>query len=132
MNETKKNETKKNESKLNKPKFTGPKTRKSGGFKTKSITDSKFTFLKKDYEGATVYIGNLNYEKDELAVRDLFRKYGRVIRVKLVRDPKTNLKKGFGFAQMPNIKDATSAIKELNGKQLDGRTLKVSLASSNS
>lgn len=101
-------------------------SRKSGA--NKSITDSKFTFLKKDYEGATVYIGNLNYQKDELELRNLFRKYGKVARVKLMRDPKTNLKKGFGFAQMPNKEDAQKAIQELNGKQLDGRTLKVSMA----
>lgn len=95
----------------------------------KTITDSKFTFLKKDYEGATVYIGNLNYKRDEIGVRDLFKKYGKVARVKLITDPKTNLKKGYGFAQMPNKTDAMSAVKALNGLQLDGRTLKVSIAS---
>ena len=94
----------------------------------KTITDTKFTFLKKDYEGATVYIGNLNYQKDEIGVRNLFKKYGKVVRVKLIRDPKTNLKKGFGFAQMPNKEDALKAVKGLNGMQLDGRTLKVSIA----
>jgi len=99
--------------------------------KKKSIEDSKFTFLKKDYEGATVYVGNLNYKKDEIEVRNLFRKHGKVIRVKLMKDPKTNLKKGFGFVQMPNKDDALKAIKEFDGKQLDGRTLKVSLAKSN-
>jgi RNA recognition motif-containing protein len=96
--------------------------------KKKSIEDSKFTFLKKDYEGATVYVGNLNYKKDEIEVRNLFRKHGKVIRVKLMKDPKTSLKKGFGFVQMPNKEDALKAIKEFDGKQMDGRTLKVSLA----
>lgn len=101
------------------------------GQKNSSITDSKFTFLIKNYEGATVYIGNLNYQKDEIGVRNLFRKYGKVVRVKLARDPKTNLKKGYGFAQMPNKEDAEKAVKELNGKQLDGRSLKVSIAQDN-
>lgn len=99
--------------------------------KKKSIEDSKFTFLKKDYDGATVYVGNLNYKKDEIEVRNLFRKHGKVIRVKLMKDPKTNLKKGFGFVQMPNKEDAFKAIKEFDGMQLDGRTLKVSLAKGN-
>ena len=38
--------------------------------KKKTLADTKFTFLEKDYEGATVYIGNLNYKKDEIGVRD--------------------------------------------------------------
>lgn len=99
--------------------------------KKKTLADTKFTFLEKDYEGATVYIGNLNYKKDEVGVRDLFRKFGKVRRVKLMRDEKTQLKKGFGFVQMPNKEDAAKAIKSLNGKQLDGRTLKVSVANNN-
>ncbi|MCO4755705.1 MAG: RNA-binding protein [Bacteriovoracaceae bacterium] len=98
--------------------------------KKKTITDTKFTFLEKDYDGATVYIGNLNYKKDEIGVRDLFKKFGKVKRVKLMRDEKTQLKKGFGFVQMPNAEDAEKAIKSLNGKVLDGRTLKVSVANS--
>ncbi|MEX0799195.1 MAG: RNA-binding protein [Bacteriovoracaceae bacterium] len=98
--------------------------------KIKPITETKFTFLEKDYEGATVYIGNLNYKKDEIEIRNLFKKYGKVKRVKLMRDEKTQLKKGFGFVQMPNKEDAGSAIKSLNGKILDGRTLKVSVANS--
>ena len=48
-----------------------------------------------------------------------------------MRDEKTQLKKGFGFVQMPNKEDAAKAIKSLNGKQLDGRTLKVSIANNN-
>lgn len=100
--------------------------------KVPAIANTKFTFLEKDYAGATIYVGNLNYQKDEIGLRNLFRKYGKVRRVKLIRDEKTQLKKGFGFIQMPNMTDADAAIKALDGKVLDGRTLKVSHAKNNS
>jgi RNA recognition motif-containing protein len=119
-------------------KTNSPKSASKGPLRTgvkskklKPITETKFTFLEKDYTGSTIYIGNLNYKKDEIGVRDLFKKYGKVRRVKLMRDEKTQLKKGFGFVQMPNIEDAGKAIKSLNGKIVDGRTLKVSSANSN-
>lgn len=76
----------------------------------------------------TVYIGNLRYKRDEEGVKKLFERYGRVDFVDLVKDPKTKNSKGIAFVRMPIEKQALYAIDKLNGREIDGRTLKVSIA----
>jgi RNA recognition motif-containing protein len=79
----------------------------------------------------TIYVGNLKFSKAEGDVKKMFQKYGKVTYVKNIMDEKTGKAKGFSFIQMPNSKEALKAIKFLNGKQVDGRTLKVSIALDN-
>ena len=76
----------------------------------------------------TIYVGNLRYSKTEKDVKKLFEKFGTVKYSKLVLDDKTSKPKGIAFVQMPNKKQAITAIEKLNGSLLDGRTLKVSIA----
>ncbi|MCP4915040.1 MAG: hypothetical protein GY909_18120 [Oligoflexia bacterium] len=76
----------------------------------------------------TIYIGNMAYSKDEGKIKRLFNKFGKVLSVKLILDTKTNKSKGIAFVQMTNPVAAEEAIKSLNGKEVDGRTLKVSVA----
>lgn len=78
--------------------------------------------------GVTIYIGNLRYKRDEEGIQKLFEKYGKVEYVDLVKDPKTKLSKGIAFVRMPVRKQALYAIDKLNGREIDGRTLKVSVA----
>lgn len=85
-------------------------------------------FQKDNPNGLTVYIGNLLYSKNEHEIKALFEKFGAVKYVKIVVEPKTGKSKGIAFVQMANKKDALVAIEKLNGKEYDGRTLKVSIA----
>ena len=57
----------------------------------------------------------------------LFQPYGTVVEGKVVRDPATNANKGFGFIHMSTIQECYAAITALNGAQVHGRTLQVSL-----
>ena len=61
----------------------------------------------------------------------MFEKFGVVNYVKLVKDSSTQLSKGIAFVQMLNRKHAKQAISILNDSELDGRTLKVSIAVEN-
>lgn len=88
----------------------------------------KVGYYQPDSNGLTIYIGNLIYEKTQYDIKALFEEYGNVKYVKINVDPETNKSKGFGFVQMSNKSEGFKAIKSLNGKQLDGRTLKVSEA----
>lgn len=88
----------------------------------------KVGYYQPDSNGLTIYIGNLIYAKTQYDIKALFEEFGNVKYVKINVDPKTNQSKGFGFVQMSNKSDGFKAIKSLNGKQLDGRTLKVSEA----
>lgn len=73
-----------------------------------------------------IYISNLPFKLKETQLRELFQQYGEVSSVTIVIDKITRQNKGFGFVEMPNEKQAYMAIKELNGKELSGRTIIVS------
>lgn len=95
------------------------------------MQDQKKRRFKKPLNGqafATIYIGNLLFSKSEGAIKKLFSPFGKVINVKVVIDPATQKGKGIAFVQMTNIDDAKEAIRSLNEKKVDGRTLKVSIA----
>jgi U11/U12 small nuclear ribonucleoprotein SNRNP31 len=79
----------------------------------------------------TIYIGNLNYKRDEDGIKRLFSKYGHVSFVYILKDKKTKLSKGVAFVDMPNKTKAIEAISVLNGSEIDGRTVKVSIAQEN-
>jgi RNA recognition motif-containing protein len=95
------------------------------------IAERNLGIFQKGYNVSTIYIGNMSYSKREKDIKKMFSKYGVVNFVKLVLDPKTRLSKGIAFVQMPNKKEAQYAIEKLNEQQLDGRTLKVSIAKEN-
>jgi len=84
--------------------------------------------LQKNDEVTTIYVGNLSFRKREGEVKKLFQKFGKVTYVKNILDTKTGHNKGFSFVQMPNRENALDAIHNLNGKVVDERTLKVSIA----
>jgi len=75
-----------------------------------------------------IYIGNLSYNVSEDELGKAFRSFGQVETVKIIRDKYSGQSKGFGFVEMPSAEEARSAITDLNGKQLNGRTLKVNEA----
>ena len=87
--------------------------------------------LQKGKTVTTLYLSGLNYSKTETDIKKQFERFGMVSYVRLIRDLKTNKKKGIGFVQMPSRTDAFRAIRTLHGKQWAGRTLKVEIARDN-
>lgn len=75
-----------------------------------------------------VYVGNMNYRTSEDQLQDLFSQYGEVSSVRIVKDKYTGRAKGFGFVEMVEADSAKAAIDDLNGKEFDGRALKVNEA----
>ena len=61
-------------------------------------------------------------------IKEVFKKYGYVKNVKILKEGKLNKSKGVAFVDMVALEDAQKAITELNGSLYKGRTLKVSLA----
>ena len=79
--------------------------------------------------GTRLYVGNLPFSADEGAVRELFEQNDRKVEeVRLITDRDTGRPRGFGFVEMGSSEDADSAIRELNGYELDGRQLNVNEA----
>jgi RNA recognition motif-containing protein len=74
-----------------------------------------------------LYVGNLPFSATEDAVRTLFAAHGTVEKVSLINDRDTGRPRGFGFIEMSNA-DASRAMQALNGKEMDGRMLKINEA----
>ncbi|HEB56875.1 MAG TPA: RNA-binding protein [Gammaproteobacteria bacterium] len=75
----------------------------------------------------SIFIGNLAFRASNNAVRELFEQYGEVHAVRLMTDRVSRKPRGFGFVEM-NHRDAMKAIKALQGKEFQGRELKVNIA----
>jgi RNA recognition motif-containing protein len=74
-----------------------------------------------------LYVGNLPFSATEEAIRDLFAPHGTVEKISLINDRDTGRPRGFGFVEMSNA-DASRAMQALNGKEMDGRALKINEA----
>jgi len=75
-----------------------------------------------------LYVGNINYTLSEDELKLVFERYGKVDSVRIVKDRETNRSKGFGFVDMVNDQDAELAKNELNGFEINGRSLRVNYA----
>lgn len=75
-----------------------------------------------------LFVGSLAYSTDDDALKAHFEQIGEVERAKVATDRDTGRSRGFGFVTYVNDDDNQKAVDELNGKELDGRALNVSLA----
>lgn len=75
-----------------------------------------------------IYVGNFAFSLSESDLRTMFEPYGHVESVTLVTDRDTGRSRGFGFVEMTEDKEASSAIAALNGRESDGRPLTVNEA----
>jgi RNA recognition motif-containing protein len=71
-----------------------------------------------------IYVGNLPWSSDDASLRELFATVGEVLSVAVISDRETGRSRGFGFIEMDDA-DADKAIAELNGREVDGRELRV-------
>lgn len=79
-------------------------------------------------ENSTVYISNLSYDRDSDGVKNLFTPYGSVKYVKMIVNPKSHHSKGMAFVKMSSALEATKAIENLNGAEIDGRRVKANFS----
>lgn len=75
-----------------------------------------------------LFVGGLSYEMTDFDLEDLFKQYGEVLSAKVIVDRYTSRSKGFGFVEMGSDSSAQSAIDALNGTEVKGRNINVSIA----
>jgi len=75
-----------------------------------------------------LYCGNLSFSTTEDTLLDLFGAIGEVVSVNIITDRMTGRSRGFGFVEMADENAAQQAINQLNGRMVDGRSLKVAEA----
>ncbi|CAH2064226.1 unnamed protein product [Thlaspi arvense] len=75
-----------------------------------------------------VYVGNLSWGVDDMALESLFSEQGKVVEARVIYDRDTGRSKGFGFVTLGSPQEVAKAITSLNGADLDGRQIRVSEA----
>jgi cold-inducible RNA-binding protein len=75
-----------------------------------------------------LYVGNLSFQTTQGDLEELFSQSGQVESVSIVTDRDTGQSRGFAFVEMSGNKEAQAAIQALDGKEIDGRALKVNEA----
>jgi cold-inducible RNA-binding protein len=75
-----------------------------------------------------LYVGNLSFNTSNQDLTELFGTIGTVESANIIEDRETGRSRGFGFVEMANQADGEKAIAEFNGKEIDGRSLKVNEA----
>ncbi len=75
-----------------------------------------------------LYVGNLPYSTTSESLKELFAAAGEVTDAIVISDKFSGRSKGFGFVTMKDEAAAEKAIKEMDGKEVDGRQIKVSVA----
>jgi len=73
-------------------------------------------------------VSNISFHTTEDDLKNLFSKFGEVTSVKIIMDRETNESRGFGFVEMQTAEEGNKAIEALNGKEIEGRALSVSVA----
>jgi RNA recognition motif-containing protein len=72
-----------------------------------------------------IYAGNLSYNTTDEDLKTAFGQFGKVDSAEVVKDKIDGRSKGFGFVEMPSNEEAMTAIKEMDGQDLNGRALRV-------
>jgi cold-inducible RNA-binding protein len=75
-----------------------------------------------------LFVGGLSWGTTDDGLHSAFSPYGEIIEAKVITDRETGRSRGFGFVTFSNDEGATKAITEMNGTELDGRTIKVNEA----
>ena len=75
-----------------------------------------------------IYVSNLNFKLQDEDLRNVFAGFGEVASAKVIRDNQSGRSRGFGFVEMANDDAARAAIEQLNGKEVEGRTIVVNEA----
>jgi cleavage stimulation factor subunit 2 len=78
--------------------------------------------------GRVIFIGNISFDLSEQQITDVFKDIGPIISFKLMFDRETGKPRGFAFCEYADMETANSAIRNLNGYEINGRVLKVDYA----
>ena len=79
---------------------------------------------------AKLFIGGLSWDTTTEDLRSAFSNFGNIVDAVVISDRGTGRSRGFGFVTFEKRLDADEAVKQMNGRELDGRALKVNRAES--
>jgi cold-inducible RNA-binding protein len=78
--------------------------------------------------GKKLFVGGLAWATTDESLRAAFARFGEVTESKVVMDRETGRSRGFGFVSFTNDADAAAAAEAMNGREIDGRSVRVNPA----
>ena len=75
-----------------------------------------------------LFVGGLSWNTDDHGLRSAFERFGAVQEASVVTDRESGRSRGFGFVTFGDANEAQEAVNEMDGGELDGRTVNVSVA----
>ncbi|XP_035023741.1 polyadenylate-binding protein 4 isoform X2 [Hippoglossus stenolepis] len=96
-----------------------------GRFKSRKEREAELGAKAKEF--TNVYIKNFGDDMDDDRLKEFFDKYGKTLSVKVMTDP-TGKSRGFGFVSYEKHEDANKAVEDMNGTDLNGKTVFVGRA----
>lgn len=75
-----------------------------------------------------LFVGNLAWNINDAKLKEIFSKFGEVTEAVIIKDKFSKRSKGFGFVTFADESGGKKAEKEMNGKEVEGRELKVNEA----
>jgi len=96
-----------------------------GRFKSRKEREAELGAKAKEF--TNVYIKNFGDDMDDDRLKELFDKYGKTLSVKVMTDP-AGKSRGFGFVSYEKHEDANKAVEDMNGTELNGKTVFVGRA----
>ncbi|XP_027065210.2 small RNA-binding protein 11, chloroplastic isoform X1 [Coffea arabica] len=105
-----------------------PNCRNSTFLSSSWPSSSPALFISRRGIASKLFIGGLSYYTTEKGLSEAFSQYGQVVGAKIPMDKVSGRSKGFGFITCASEDEAENAIKELNGKALNGRVIFVAYA----
>ena len=75
-----------------------------------------------------LFVGSLSWNTDDAGLRAAFERFGALTDAKVITDRDTGRSRGFGFVTFADGESADNAVAEMNGAELDGRTINVDVA----
>jgi RNA recognition motif-containing protein len=85
-------------------------------------------FISLNFFLMNIFIAGLSYNISDSDLGELFAEYGEVSSAKVITDRETGRSKGYGFVELADEAAGNKAIEELNGAEIDGKAISVSVA----
>ena len=101
-----------------------------GGYLTRKVTNVSSSHSKsnKSTVAKKLYFGGLSYNTTDDTLNAAVAGHGTVSSAKVIMDRETGRSRGFGFVEMSTDDEADAVLKALDGQEIDGRMVRVSVA----
>ncbi|XP_065862745.1 glycine-rich RNA-binding protein 4, mitochondrial [Euphorbia lathyris] len=102
---------------------------KLGGLLRQSVSQSGYMLNSiRCMSSKRLFVGGLSYGTDDQSLKDAFSSFGDVTSARVITDRDSGRSRGFGFVDFDTSDNASSALSAMDGQELQGRNIRVSLA----